>query len=49
MNEDLNNLERKKKKPKTFEDWEASHNFKDVDPKAVNEAIAKEYDCRENS
>ncbi len=49
MENDLNNLERKKKKQKTFEEWENSHNFKTVDPKEVKRAIAQEYDCREGS
>jgi hypothetical protein len=48
MNEDLNNFDLKKKKPKSFEEWEQSHNFKDVDPKVVNEAISKEYGCRDS-
>ncbi len=48
--EDINNLEPKKqKKAKTFEEWEASHNFKDVDPKLVSKAILAEYDNREQS
>jgi hypothetical protein len=47
--DDLNNTERKKKRIKTFEEWEASHNFKTVDPKIVAQAIAREYDVRENN